>query len=331
MENNKVLKISNEKFKKALEKSGYNQTSFCRVFSEVSGNSIANDSVSHWLAGRNIPLKHLDGICKVLKVKPNELLESESFDTNENNLSLLSGKHKIVSDRVGRLLALSNMNQNELATRIAGITQKNLSATTISLWLTGNRSIPIKYLSPLCEIFGVSEPYLLGLSDGYNDSYENVKEKKEEEITLYEIDPWQLYAYDGQPIFVVFKHFEHENEWALYNRNKRVFVFCNEVIKEANLKTAEVQFYTKDITKLVDPLVQRKSLDYASFMNSDKVYIEMNTANLSIQSLYNGWYKHNENHTALINSQGLVLPYDGFKKAYLAYTYLSQKRNGKEI
>ena len=81
-----------------------------------------------------------------------------------------------------------------------------------------------------------------------------------------------------------------------------------------------------DISKLDDPLEQKKSLSIQELMNREPVYIQMNSADSSIRSLYDGWYHHNENKTALINNEGLVLPYSGLKKAYLAYGYSYDKK-----
>ena len=326
MNENNLITISTEKFIKLFNQSDYNQTSFCRDLKSKTGVAISNYSISHWMSGRkNIPVKYLEALCTVFNVDASDLIEGNISNPSEAELNILSGKHKILSDRIGYLLMMSNMTQDELGDRLAIETGKSFSSTTISLWLNNHRNIPIKYLKPLSNIFGVTEPYLLGLTDNYDEDYGEIKTKETEQSNLFEIDPWQLYAYDKQPVFVVFSNFEHENEWALYNRKKKSFVFCNEILKEQRLKDANAHFFTKDITRLTDNTILRKTLDYASFMENERVYVEMTTANTQIQGEYNGWYRHNENHTALINSQGLVLPYDGFKKAYLAYAYKADK------
>ncbi len=231
-----------------------------------------------------------------------------------------SGKQRIVRERVQQLIHQTEIDQNTFAARLSELARKPLSATSVSLWLTGRRNIPRKYSPYIAEIFGVTEAYLYGLTSNPNSTM--VEEIPEGDETFYEILPAQLYAYEGKPIYVTFGSFEHEDGWAIYNRSRQLFIFSDDTLRETTIKKIGAKLYVRDISNIRDPLIHRKALDYKGLMcASDGVYIIMNTSNVAIRNLYNGWYYHNENHTALINKEGLALPYEGLKKAYTAYTY----------
>ena len=238
-----------------------------------------------------------------------------------------SGKQRIVRERVRQLIHQTESDQNKFAARLSELTGKPLSVTSVSLWLTGRRNIPRKYAPYIAEIFGVTEAYLFGFtSDPHSTIVEEIPEGDE---TFYEIIPSQLYAYEGKPVYITFGAFEHEDGWAIYNRKRQLFIFQDDTLKETTIKKIGAKIYVRDISDLRDPLIHRKALDYRGLMEAKEgVYIIMNTSNVAIRNLYNGWYRHNENHTALINKEGLALPYEGLKKAYQAYTY-NEKRTLK--
>lgn len=239
----------------------------------------------------------------------------------DENLKTRNGKKKIVSERVGMLMAKAGMTQAEFGDVLINKSGKPISQTNISLWLTGKRSIPQKYLEPISSIFGVSEPYLLGLTDDAAIGWDEITEETSSEDSIYEIDAWQLYAYANKPVFIVFPNMEHEDAWAIYNRDDRTFAFASERIREANIKNCNARFFTKDIRDLDDPLKTRKSIDYATMLSVENVYVHMITSNQFIHGKFDGWYKHTNDHSALINNDGNILPYEGLKKSFLAYTY----------
>jgi len=241
---------------------------------------------------------------------------------------VLSGKDHIVRERVAELMNATDCSQEEFLRQLSAKADKPLSSTNASLWMTGRRHIPRKYAPFIAEIFGVTQAYLFGRTNDPHSTVEQEEPKGDE--TFYEIIPAQLYAYEEKPIYVTFGLFEHEDGWAIYNRRRGLFIFAEDTVKEATIKKIGAKLYVRDISDLRDPLIHRKSLDYNGLMNAKNgVYIIMNTSNVAVRKLYNGWYVHNENHTALINNDGLVLPYEGLKKAYNAYTY--NNKNTLEI
>lgn len=238
---------------------------------------------------------------------------------NENYLK--SGKARIVRERVIEQMHKLDMDQQTLGERIAAVTGKPFVSTSISLWVTGRRNVPIKYLDPLSTILQVTKPYLLGRTNDPQADWDEVEQNELEQPNLYEITPAQLYAYDKLPVYVSFSGFEFEDGWAIYNRNARVFQFWDRPITEKTIKRIGAKLFTTNLRELDNALQHRKALDYAGVMSADTVYIQMNTADAEIRALYDGWYRHNEDHTALINSTGRALPYSGLKKNYQAFTY----------
>jgi transcriptional regulator with XRE-family HTH domain len=241
-----------------------------------------------------------------------------------------NGKRKIINERVTQLRIDNNMNQRDLAEKLTELSTKStkLSYVNISLWENNRRSIPLAYLAPLRDVFHVTEPYLLGMTDDPTETYADIDESiKNNDDTKYEILSVQLYAYHAMPVFVTFPEYDHNDEWALYNRDTKLFVFLNETIKQTTLERLNCHYYVRDITLLDDPLQHRKSIDMGHLMECDRVYVRMRTSDSYIHGLYDGWYEHNATHTALQNNDGLVLPYSGLKKTYLAYAYLQKVNN----
>lgn len=247
------------------------------------------------------------------------------METRSNILEARSGKRKILASRVAFQRTQKEWSQVELAEKLSEFSPKKtaVSHALVSMWESGKRSIPQVYLEPLSDLLGVSSAYLCGMTDNPDETFAQIEHKKtaKPKESVYEIDYWQLHAFDKQPVYVVFSNYEHENGWAIYNKNRHIFVFYEDALKETSLMKLQVHFYVKDITRVVDPLNRRKSLDMASMLEKDRVYITMDTPDRAVRFLYDGWYHHNENHSALINDRGLVLPYEGLKMAYHAYAY----------
>lgn len=239
--------------------------------------------------------------------------------------NIRNAKRKIVNQRVAKLRVENNMDQIELAARLTELSPKKnpVSNATVSMWETGRRNIPNAYLAPLRDIFHVTEPYLYGMTDDPTKTYAELTEEDlaSHESVKYQISLDQLYAYHGEPVFVSFPNLEHESEWSLYNRDKNIFVFLDGNYKGTTLEKMNCEYFVKDITLLDDPLRQRKSLDLGRLLELDVVYVRMTTTDRYIHGLYDGWYHHNANHTALQREDGLCLPYSGLKKSYLAYSY----------
>lgn len=234
-------------------------------------------------------------------------------------------RDKIISEKVVELRTNKGWSQKEFGLKLTELSPKKnvVSQTSISMWENRERPIPMVYLTPLSQLFGVTEDYLLGLTD---DPQGDREDKTAEFYSKYEVHYWELYAYDKQPIYLDFgETMKHENGWAIYNRAKGWFVFPDDVVQAKALEGLGVKYFSIDVSRLSDSLTQRKTLGLDEVMKRDTVYIQMLSTDRYVRGLYDGWYRHNETRTALINSEGNVLPYNGLKKVYYAYSLRSQK------
>ena len=239
-------------------------------------------------------------------------------------------RYRIVRERVLRAMRDADNIRGEVMTQREMVMhfhefKYEVGPASVSLWLTGRRNIPLKYLEALTSMLKVKEPFLLGLADNPETEWSEVSEEDREE-KLDSVDFSELFAYDGQPLWVSFTTYIHEDGWAIYNRDKRCFVFRDGIIEEKNLKKKTslgdeyiCSFYTKDMTRTAENGVARKSLDMNSMLASNRVFVKMISPDKSVHALYDGWYHHNEDKTALISAEGRVLPYEGIKVAYRAF------------
>ena len=241
-------------------------------------------------------------------------------------IKAVNGKKKIVYARIASLLIEKDINQKEFSDALSELTAKPVTQANISLWATGRRNVPGKYLQPICEILGVSDAYLLGMTDDRNATFADVATEtvtsKAEEGHNYEIEYAQLFAYDNCPVFIAFPNMQYEDAWSIYDRATSTFTFKDKTLSEKEMRSLGVKFYISDIRNLDDPLSHRKALDFQGMMNAnDYIYVSMKSSDPVVHALYDGWYRHNEDHTALINEKAHVLPYTGYKVGYVAYAY----------
>lgn len=227
-------------------------------------------------------------------------------------------KMRVIHSRLAQLRNESNYTQAEVMRLLKEYTngQSTASISQYSSWECGRRSVPQRYIEPLANIFDVTIDYLCGLS---SDKDGLIQEKsilsRDEEEIAYE----QLHLYDKQPIFLVFLNYEHENAWGIYDHSKNTVNCLDYEYKISINQSQNVRFYAFIPRFVSTPPSTIKAMDILSMLSYSHVYIEVNSSDKNIQKEYNGWYKHNETRTALINAKGLILPYDGLNYSYTAY------------
>lgn len=230
-------------------------------------------------------------------------------------------KYHVIPARIALLRSEMGMKQTDFADQLSELLGKKFSPSVISMWETNRRSMPDKYVEPVAKFFGVSVAYLLGQTNDKTSEEPTILTMAAQETDKIEIPTEHLYKYDRRPVYVEFTGFEHENGWGLYDREKNAIVFVDFILKIKSKLPDNVRLYSNppkyDINGLFDDY---KPLDMIRIFYLDCVYIRMNTCDRAVQNLYNGWYHHNENHTALVNNEGNVLSYDGLNKWYTAYS-----------
>ncbi len=191
-----------------------------------------------------------------------------------------------------------------------------VSASTLSHWETGYRKVPDIYVTALAEILQCTEEFLLGISDD-PDSREPADA---EDNMLHEIPLTMLYKYDQQPVYVEFLDFAHEDSWGIFDRDTNTIYFIRFQLFLGKTSEINIRISTEAPDYSRANYRGRSILDLRKVMLYDAVYVRINSNDRSVQNLYNGLYKHNENRTALINSEGLVLPYSGCNKNYVCFS-----------
>lgn len=230
-----------------------------------------------------------------------------------------------MNNSIGRKLAKlrldNHMTQEDVTKVLREISNDSchLSPLSISAYESGKRTPPLQTLIYLCRYFNVSLDWLCGLSDTMNLSQEKAVPANEPELQPYqEIKLNELKKYDKQPVYVVSTDGSITPGWAIVSYAGHRFIFADKACTFAsNLK---VMSYPPRENLYYETL-QKTAINRSQLMRIDTVWVEMIVPDPFIRGQYNGWYYHNENHTALINrSNGLVLTYEGLGISYTAYS-----------
>jgi len=228
--------------------------------------------------------------------------------------------NKKFANRVAMLRKNKGLTQAEFSVDFSTFVMRKepFSAITISSWENNSKMPTMTTFLYLCQYFDVSADYLIGLSDTVGE----VSEKPSKTVTKkpdFKISAKNLKNYSKEPVYVVFKNKALRSRWGLLDYEKDRIIFTDRIIK--NIRTSGCEFYTSipEDEKAID-YSKKKPYSMQQLLESDKpVWIQMLSADGFIEGKYNGWYQHNEDHSALINTIGLVLPYEGLNSSYVAY------------
>lgn len=229
--------------------------------------------------------------------------------------------NNIFAKRFQRLRLENKIPQDELAKKLSEIEdrQKDLTASTISAWETGRKMPSTVVLLTIADYFGVTTDYLLGKSDSKTSKIE--KQAEEEIENSEEIMYKDLYAYDGIPIYVVFKTLDQKNQWGIYNHSERKLIFKDMHLDIKNRISSFCEFYVKKPDYEENALRKNRSItDIDQLKKYDHVYILMKTSDDYMRGMYSGWYHHSIDRECLINDLGAILRYEGLDVYYKAYT-----------
>lgn len=229
-------------------------------------------------------------------------------------------KKYIIPSRLSFLRKNINLSQQQLVDLITDYSdgQYRVSVAQISSWETGERSVPEKYIPIFCQIYNVNEDYFLGESDGSKDEHNSICIESQESNKIL-INYEHIYMFDKRPVYVVFLDYLHENGWGIYDMKKNQIQFADYSYKIYAHNIENLAFYALQPGYIVSEPAKTKAMDIVSLLSRSWVWIEMGSPDVAIHKLYDGWYHHNEQMSALINESGLVLPYSGLNKSYKAY------------
>lgn len=229
--------------------------------------------------------------------------------------------HKIIPERIMSLRTKLNMTQSALCEAINDRKQgRKINSSVISSWETGRRPIPDNYSPILSDIFGVTNGYLRGFTDDPEEEINKPKEQ-EDELNKIEITIESLYKYHNMPIYVVFNNYKYEDAWGIYDDEFKQIVFRRFVLKLTKQLVQSMKFYRiAPDYKDQSPYWNKTMLSMKEMLSAEMVYVSMESHDPAIRLKYNGWYRHNEDHTYLIKAgTGLCLPYEGLSVSFSAY------------
>jgi len=239
--------------------------------------------------------------------------------------------YSVIPERLAFLRNKKKLTQSDLSEQLSEYTPENpISYNQVCMWEGGRRPVTEKHVDSISEFFNVSKAYLFGLTDNEKEEFseavlcgdENPPYKIIESHNKLEIPFEHLYKYDMQPIYVEFTDFSYQSAWGIYNRANAEIVFVNMIISVTDLRKSGNVILYKVMSGYLDEYASdiKKPLDLLKLLNQKNVYIKMKSPDARVRAMYNGWYRHNENKTGLINAIGNVLPYEGLGVTYNAYT-----------
>lgn len=189
--------------------------------------------------------------------------------------------------------------------------------STISGWEQGRKCPSIGTAVMLASIFGVTLDELVGLPSRYMLVDDEVGEAKKIEIPIYE-----LCNCGGMPVYVEFIDQALDNQWGLVSVDGNMIIFEEEAIEISRMVNCIFWVKPPHHTWAISSQGKMPLPHLDNLRRLECMYIEVKSSSPKIRGEYNGWYRHNESKTALINSAGLTLPYEGLNKNYFVYDFV---------
>lgn len=229
----------------------------------------------------------------------------------------------IIGKRISMMRRERNINQQTLANELREFTNGTweVTAINISSYETGNRNPTLENLIVLARYFNTTVDYMVGLTDDPYTSGEAVEKATNKDYSPLKPDtliPYNCYSkYHEQPVFVVCPDTELHNRWALLDYHNSRLIFASEIrpITERTKLYCHVPFHAAYAGFNLP-----RPLNLTQLLDAETVWVELISTDRQACGKYNGWYRHNEDHSMIINcSNGLLLPYTGIGLSYNAY------------
>lgn len=229
----------------------------------------------------------------------------------------MATKSRFVSaERISTARGAAGMGQQQLADKLLPLIGRKITVSTISSWEIGRRAVPKRYVAGLAQALDVTIDYLAGTVDDPHEkaSHEEDDEKRRGPVPIASDD---LERYDGRPVWVEFKEGKNIDGYALVDFKEKILVMIGH---KWRIDFRLVNLYdAKPLHAVFDPYAdRRRRVNADKFFSCNSVFIEYDSSNEGIRKAYTGWYRHNEDHTCLINAEGKALPYEGLNKYYKA-------------
>ncbi len=193
--------------------------------------------------------------------------------------------------------------------------KEKYNSATISQWERGHKAISIKMINILSQALGITPEDLTG---GPTSEIKTLERGKK--IELKDIN-----NYNMKPIYINRKDNRYPFQPAIVNAEMGCVVLgTTQVIDYDEL--ADYNLFSAALYgTIMEDMAYRDTLSLKEVMESKRVWVQLIdyksyylTRN---KGRYNGWFTHNETHTALVNEIGCVLSYDKLGDIYNAYKY----------
>lgn len=253
-------------------------------------------------------------------------------------MRITNAKHAIPS-RIAQIRSEKGLTQTDLQEAFNNnYKDSNISLSAISMWERGRRPVSDKYLDIYVDYFKVSKAFLLGFTDNKDEYLSdeqieslasgnyNAIDESNPSSSVKEVLWKELFRFDHLPLYVEYPTYEHPSAWCIYDYANEKLVFTDRVEQvcpsmQNRSRKGEIKFYAMSpdyATIYADN--KKKPLELLKVREKNRVYVKMLSPSPIVRAMYDGWYKNNENKTALIKSNGLVLPYEGIGISYNAFS-----------
>lgn len=226
-------------------------------------------------------------------------------------------RKNILGYRLMKLRQEREWTQEDIAQKISiFLANEPLSNLSISAYENGRRLPSIQVLIAMAQLFEVSVDYLVG--------YDVITTERADKLNSQDIFPQidtklrvQEYEnYDGLPVYVKGKDVLITERWGILDYPGKRVVFPD---GELELDKT-IELYRGTMLDFPAPFTDLKPLNLGKMLGAKMVFIVPRTSDPVAKARYTGYYKHNEEHSMLVNVQnGLLLPYTGLSISYIAY------------
>lgn len=224
-----------------------------------------------------------------------------------------------LAKRIQELRISRHWSQVDLAAKISDVIDRenNVTQSSVSMWETGRRDPSFEIIIALTHIFDCSVNYLRGVSNNRYDTDNVEKSPYEINPNLYKLDAGDLARFDRQPVWIESPDQLFESQWVIVNLEEQSLIGVN---RQFAMDEKNIQYFSFPLPNATSiAYYNNMPLNYEQFQNTQTFWVEIKSTSVELRSIYNGWWKHNEQHTAIINENGYVLPYNGYNKSYLVY------------
>lgn len=227
-----------------------------------------------------------------------------------------------LSVNLTKLRSQFRLTQEEMAEKLSELSGGLCSITGVTLasYEQGNRLPSLNVLYWICKLFNVSLDALLDLKPS-NEPY--LTEPEQEDVVDVipqcgrRINTKDLYKYDTLPVYVKSTDHSIGEGWAVLDYPNRRFIFSTGIYPYS--QKIEVYAYPPKESKYMNGKALTP-LTLPEVLNQTIVWVDMLGTEPYTSGKYNGWYRHNEDRSALVNiSNSLTLLYGGIGIAFNAY------------